>query len=194
MNKTVRKEIRKTYPEVLSLEHIRCILHISKRKAAWMLQNGIIKCENNGKKTRQYKVKIDDLLAFMEKAEKGDKSVDVPVGIFSTKNTTQIPEPTAQLPPIIFTRLPSDFKEWLSDEWYAESDALLIEDLIRLTGYTRGTLLKWIRNKTIRTVLTQDDLVTAKIWLIEFLCNESHKILNKSDAHIKLIKKYYGIT
>ena len=53
---TVREEIRSNYPEKLSLENIRCILRISKRKTAWMLQNGIIKCEISEKKTKQYTV------------------------------------------------------------------------------------------------------------------------------------------
>ena len=48
---TVREEIRSNYPETLSLENIRCILRISKRKTALMLQNGIIKCEISEKKT-----------------------------------------------------------------------------------------------------------------------------------------------
>ena len=194
MNKTVRKEIKKKYPEVLSLEHIRCILHISKRKAAWMLQNQIIECENNGRKTRPYKVKIDDLLDFMEKAEKGDESVSLPVGLFTAKKPQKPADITLMLPPIISARLPSDFKEWLSDEWYAESDVLLFEDISRLTGYTRKTIRKWINNKRLRTVLTQDDLITSKIWLIDFLYSESHEIQYKSDVHIELIKKYYGIT
>ena len=58
---TIREEIRNNYPEILSLENIRCILRISKRKASWMLQNGIIKCENNGKKTLLLEAHIDEI-------------------------------------------------------------------------------------------------------------------------------------
>ena len=72
---TIREEIRNNYPEILSLENIRCILRISKRKASWMLQNGIIKCENNGKKTRQYKVTLDDLFEYLDRLEQSNPSV-----------------------------------------------------------------------------------------------------------------------
>ena len=41
-------------PQVLSGEQVRCALHISKRKCAWMLNNGFIKCHNTGKRTRKY--------------------------------------------------------------------------------------------------------------------------------------------
>ena len=65
-----REANRKSYPNVLSLEKVRLILGISKRKAAWMLQNGIIKCENTGKKTRQYRVKLTDLFRYLDMASK----------------------------------------------------------------------------------------------------------------------------
>ena len=45
------KEIKSNYPEILSLDQVRSILRISKRKAAWLLQNGHIKCHIGEKKT-----------------------------------------------------------------------------------------------------------------------------------------------
>ena len=51
MKPIIREEIRSTYPEILTIENIRCILGFSKRKVSWMLQNGVIKCKNSGKKS-----------------------------------------------------------------------------------------------------------------------------------------------
>lgn len=84
-----KKEIRKNYPETLSLENVRCILHISKRKAAWMLQNGIIKCEITEMKTKQYRVKIGDLFEYFDKVKRGDSSVEIPIGLFNAKKPTE---------------------------------------------------------------------------------------------------------
>ena len=47
--------------EKLSAEQICKILHISKRKCAWMLQNGKIPCKDSGKKKRRYTVLRKDL-------------------------------------------------------------------------------------------------------------------------------------
>ena len=47
--------------EKLSAEQICKILHISKRKCALMLQNGMIPCKDSGKKTRRYTVMRKDL-------------------------------------------------------------------------------------------------------------------------------------
>ena len=56
--------------ENLSAEQICKILHISKRKCAWMLQNGMIPCKDTGKKTRRYTVLRKDLNA-VTKADTG---------------------------------------------------------------------------------------------------------------------------
>ena len=44
-----KKTLRAQYPKKLTLDNVRCILHISKRKASWLLANGYIKHNNNGK-------------------------------------------------------------------------------------------------------------------------------------------------
>ena len=62
-----KKALRAQYPKKLTLDNVRCILHISKRKASWLLANGYIKCKNNGKKTRQYKVTLDDLFEYLDR-------------------------------------------------------------------------------------------------------------------------------
>lgn len=51
--------------EKLSAEQICKILHISKRKCAWMLQNGMIPCKDSGKKTRRYAIRIDDIILYL---------------------------------------------------------------------------------------------------------------------------------
>ena len=51
--------------EIISLEQLYKMLHISKRKAAWMLQNGIIPCEIRNTHTHKYSVRKEDVLAYM---------------------------------------------------------------------------------------------------------------------------------
>ena len=43
--------LRDHYPQEVTSDQVRQMLHISKRKCAWMLQNGWIRCEDNGKST-----------------------------------------------------------------------------------------------------------------------------------------------
>ena len=185
-----REVIRKSYPNVLSLEAVRKILRISKRKAAWMLQNGIIKCENTGKKTRQYRVRLTDLFRYLDKYEQGDPSVMTPIGKFNAKKTKNVRPRTQKK---IYSKPPDDFRLWLEDEWYAESDLLLTQDIARITGYEHHTVQRWIKEKRIRSVWTQNLLISSKTWLIDFYCDDAYQIVRKSDAHIDLMRRYYEI-
>jgi len=104
--------IRAEYPEILSSEQIRQILGISKRKASLLLNNGHIPCQISEKETRKYKIKREDLIAYLSDREKHPEKYIVPKGVFSTAKTTQRKEEGY---PMV---LPQDFREWLEDEWY----------------------------------------------------------------------------
>jgi hypothetical protein len=194
MKPIIREEIRSTYTEILTIENIRCILGFSKRKVSWMLQNGVIKCKNSGKKTKQYRVKIDDLFEYLDKVEQGDPSIMTPVGAFTSKKNGAKNLMKAPVPPITFIKPPEDFRLWLEDEWYAESDLLLTQDIARITGYEHSTIQRWLKDKRIRSVRTQDALISTKTWLIDFYCEDAYQIIRKNDVHLDLMKKYYGIT
>ena len=72
--------------EIISLEQLYKMLHISKRKAAWMLQNGIVPCEIRNTPTHKYSVRKEDVLAYMAKSDR-EKHKEIPVGIFNAKKT-----------------------------------------------------------------------------------------------------------
>lgn len=54
------------YPEVISADQLYRICHISKRKAKWLLEHGYIPCEDSGKKTRRYKIRLNDVIDCYE--------------------------------------------------------------------------------------------------------------------------------
>ena len=99
MQTTIKEQLQNTYPPILSLENIRVILRISKRKAAWMLHNGYIKCTINEKKTRNYQIKIEDLFEYIDKAESLDPSIQFPSGSFSSRKTKTHREESSVIAP-----------------------------------------------------------------------------------------------
>ena len=82
------KRNQKQLSEILSLDQVRIILRIIKRKAAWLLQNGHIKYHIWEKKTRQYAVPRSKLIKYIAKYAEGT-APSVPMGIFSTKKHSQ---------------------------------------------------------------------------------------------------------
>lgn len=187
-----KNEIRKYFAEILSLENIRCILHISKRKAAWMLRNGIIKCEVLKKNTRCYRVKIEDFFRYIDEIDKCNKSLRIPTGIFNSRINNPETSPI-MVPAIVHSKLPSKFKEWILLEWLNEGDLLTTKDLSRLTGYSQKRINKWIHENFLRSIYTTNGFVSTKEWLIEFFIEKSYKIKSKSSTHISLLKRYYRI-
>ena len=70
--------------EVLSLEQMRILLHISKRKAAWMLQNQVIPCiVNDQMTTHKYMVRREDVDAFL-RLPAAEQQARIPVGQFTS--------------------------------------------------------------------------------------------------------------
>ncbi len=187
-----KRDIQKNYPPVLSLANVTVILRISKRKAAWMLQNGIIKCTITDNPTRKYQIAVEDIFDYMERVEKDDPTVRVPTGLFNAKPTKQHREATLIAPSLIHARPPEDYKLFLADKWYKFPDLLHSEDVAEITGYTQKTAQKWITEKKLRSVLAQDDLFTTKEWLIEFYQQRGHTVSNKCKRHILLLHEYYN--
>lgn len=56
-------------PDVLSKEDLRCLCHISKATALYLLKTGLIPSENTGKKTRCYKIKKTDVQYYLQNRE-----------------------------------------------------------------------------------------------------------------------------
>ena len=62
--------LRETYPAIISGDQLCRVCHISKRKAKWLLENSTIPCEDTGKKTRRYRIRLEDAIGYLEKGEK----------------------------------------------------------------------------------------------------------------------------
>ena len=150
--------------EYMTADQVCQMLHISKRKCAWMLQNGLLPCKNTGKKTRQYRIRSEDVIAYQTK---NAGCPDVLPKIFSSASPRQPRVP------------PADFCERLSKTWFDLPDALTEQDVARLLGYTANTVdVVWFKRqiltknpwrnniadsaKTCRSVIWENHSITGK--------------------------------
>ena len=150
-----KKALRAQYSKKLTLNNVRCILHISKRKASWLLANGYIRCKNNGKKTRQYSIDIKDLFEYIDTAE----TLCLPCGIFSSRQSV---DPVFHLPP------PANFSQWLENDWISVNDLLRLDEVAVITGYALSSVQKWTYKKKLQCLWAQAKVLTTKEWLIKF--------------------------
>ena len=152
------------FPEVISGEQLRKILHISKRKCAWLLQSGTIPCTDSYQKTCRYAVKLDDVIEY----------------IIRTENAAERFQPQ---------RPPECFREQLNDVWFDVPDVLTITDVSYITGYTPNAVDNWILKGSLRSVIVQTGIITCREWLIDFYCSDGYIIAKKVDKHKKLLQR-----
>ena len=70
----------KLYPPVITKDQFYRICNISKKTAAHLLDNGLVPCVNSGKKTRKYKIKLEDVIEYLESREKDPGRYAAPSG------------------------------------------------------------------------------------------------------------------
>ncbi len=76
--------LREQHPEIIFKDQFYRICRISKRKARWLLENGIIPCEDSGKQTRRFRIRLDNVITFLEQRDTGLLQDEIPVGVFSS--------------------------------------------------------------------------------------------------------------
>ena len=186
--------------EIISLEQLYKTLHISKRKAAWMLQNGIIPCEIRNTPTHKYFIRKEDVLAYMAKSDR-EKRKEIPVGIFNAKKTNNPRRTESQGSDCggyfddtnykLRGKERVRFKEMLEDLLSAVPDTLTVDEVVALTGYNRTTILRYVRKKYIYAVNIMGKYYISKQSIINYLATDkAFRNTQKSEWHEEIIGIY----
>lgn len=186
--------------EIISLEQLYKMLHISKRKAAWMLQNGIIPCEIRNTPTHKYSVRKEDVLAYIARSERERRS-EIPVGIFNAKKTnnprrTESPDSDCggyfdDTHYKLRGKERARFKEMLEALLSAVPDTLTVDEVVELTGYHRRTILRYVQRKYIYAVNIMGKYYISKQSIINYLATDkAFKNTQKSEWHEKIILEF----
>ena len=155
----------------ISLEQLYKMLHISKRKAAWMLQNGIIPCEIRPTKTHRYVIQMEDVQVYLRK-KRSTRRKEIPVGIFNAKPTKQMvvinnnrPMDTVDIGECFVTiadECRDDFRTHVEKRLRYFPDALTADKAAEIIGYAPHTVLSYIRQKHIFAVQISGKYILPK--------------------------------
>ena len=181
----------------ISLEKLYKMLHISKRKAAWMLQNGIIPCEIRPTKTHRYVIQMEDVQVYLRK-KRSTRRKEIPVGIFNAKPTKQTvvinnnrPMDSVDLGEcfvVIADECRDAFKAHVERRLRYFPDALTADKAAEIIGYSPHTVLSYIRQKRIFAVQISGKYILPKTALVEFLVTDfAFEIVHKSLWHMNTI-------
>lgn len=177
--------LRDQYPEVITMDQLYRICHISKRKARWLLENGVIPCEDSGKKTRRFKIKLEDVIEFLELRDEGVLDDVMPIGIFSSKGYGYLPRQPR-------TRLDNGaLQAFLLDRWVDSPDMLTVPQTAALCGYSSATIERWFQKDHLKGVYYRGMILLSKESLAEWLASDKgQNIQRQSVEYQKLIEEF----
>ena len=181
----------------ISLEQLYKMLHISKRKAAWMLNNGIIPCRIRPTKTHRYIILREDVEVYLQK-KRAERRKEIPVGIFNAKPTKQKvminnnrPMDTVDLAECFITiadECKDDFRTHVEKRLQYFPDAITADKAADIMGYAKNTVHSYIQQKRIFAVQISGKYIVPKSALVEFLVDDfAFEIIHKSTWHMNTI-------
>ena len=178
----------------LSLEQLRVKLKISKRKAAWMLQNGVIPCRIVDTPTHlRYYVKEEDLREYMRRSITESKK-EFTRGQFSSRNKDAPEANEASGDGIsVYSYLSkkdrNKFERMLEKRLAIYPDAMTVKRVVDIIGYSDKTIRWHINKGRIFTILQDRKFLVSKFSLIKFLASDKGFAMQpKSEWHEKAIR------
>ena len=178
----------------LSLEQLRQKLHISKRKAAWMLQNGVIPCRIVDTPTHlRYYVKEEDLREYMRRSITESKK-EFTRGQFSSRNknapeTNKVSGDEINVYSYLSKKERNKFERMLEKRLAIYPDVMDIKRIVSIIGYTDRTIRWHIGKGRIFAIIQDRKYLVSKYSLIKFLASDKGFAMQpKSEWHEKAIK------
>ncbi len=174
----------KAIPDEISKEQFYRICHISKTTALQLLKSGVVPCEDNGKKTRCYTIKKEDVRKYLENKANYPELYASPKGWYdSVVNGTL----SLNLSASTLTKL----KRYYTELLYEYDDVLTVSDIIRMTGYAKTTINKWCNQNKLKSIRRQNANSIPKVFLIEFFCSIYFRaIIRKTEWHIETLNEF----
>lgn len=168
------------YPETVKKEQFRIICHISKRTARYLLQSGLVPCVQSGKKTRNYNIKMKDIVHYLERREVHPEKYKLPPGSY---NGTYTPKP--RLPESVTSEELREYYIYLLQD---VPDVVSTREAAELTGATTATVSKWINTNKLKALSLGPAFIIPKVCLIEFMASDAYR-----SKHLKSEKYHENI-
>ena len=183
----------------LSLEQLRQRLHISKRKAAWMLNNGVIPCRIVNTPTHlRYYVSEEDLRAYMKQSITESRKEFIR-GQFSSRNknapeTNEVSGDEINVYSYLSKKERNKFERMLEKRLAIYPDVMDIKRIVSIIGYTDRTIRWHIGKGRIFAIIQDRKYLVSKYSLIKFLASDKgFAMQSKSEWHEKAIRWFIEV-
>lgn len=173
-------------PNIMNLEQLRKVAHISKRKASALLSAKLIPCIDNGQRTHRYSIKKKDVAAYIIDREINPEN-------YNLKNANLTITGSRRNNSYMFDITKEACIEYYKKRFEEYPDLLEKEDLPNIIGYGNDRIELWIREKRIFTLDCLAGLKIPKCCLIEFMSDPwINNMPRKSVIHKTYIAEIAG--
>ena len=148
MEKNKYMDLRKRYPPYVSKDQLYIICNIAKKSAKYLLDNGIIPCIDNEKKTHRYSIALDDIITYLEEREKTGFS-QIPRGAVSSRRKSRILR--CSYSQEILLGKENEVRRYFEFIFNDYPDVLTSHDLSEMVGLSRHTVLKLLAKGEIKS-------------------------------------------
>ena len=186
---TEYKEIKRKYPKTMSKDQFYQIAHISKATALFLLKNGLVPCEDSGKKTRRYTIKTDDVIEYLKNRESHPDYYKAIRGWYrgtagkkGTINESVAPDLSPEQHLLLIQYLTGLMKPY--------DDLMTVKQLAGFSGYNTTTVINWC-NKNLKHFNIAGRFLIPKISATEYLASPQLCLLpQKSKKHKELLTDF----
>lgn len=184
--------IRKDLPETIAKEQFYRIAHISKNTARWLLQSGLVPCQDSGKKTRRYTIKTQDAIEYLRIRAIDPHRYDLPIankpgGKAHCREGYEHRELFIHMDDGQRALLRSYFETYLDDC----NDLINVTTTARMLGYSQSAIVKWCVTGRVKAFLVSGKYLIPKICLVDYLMSaDAMCVRQKSFRHELLLKEF----
>ena len=161
-------ELRARYPKYVSKDQMYRICHIAKRTAKYLLDNGIIPCTDTGKRTRRYKVALEDIITYLKQREKLGSMV--PCGAVNSRLAKQTLRKES-FSDIVSEPDTGELRRYFEYIYEDFPDVVNTYDLSEMTGLCRSTLQRYLKSGVIQHIIVDGRQIIPKQYVLEFVTN-----------------------
>ena len=177
--------LRQQYPETISMDQLYRICHISKRKAKWLLENGVIPCIDSGKQTRRFQIRLDDVITFLERRDAGLLQEDIPTGIVSSGGRT-LEKPRQLLDS-------EELRAFFLERWAGFPDVLTVPQTATLSGFGASAINRWFRDGLVDGVCYRGKNLISKESLAEYLASQDGQLIPARPVRYKELLEEFQV-
>lgn len=167
--------------DYISKEQFYKEAHISKRKAAELINSGIIPAIDTHRQTRRYWIAREDVDTYLQERILHPEK-------YGNAHKQKMP---CEGVLVEYSRQKAAMmRKRIQEIWTDQPDMLSVKAVSKLLGYDRRTISLWVHEWKVRSIATQNGRLYSKADVIKAIASKRvQKMKFKSKEHVALIRR-----